>query len=141
MCSQKVFILKGSSGLILILTLIAALSSCSFDPNVRKQKYFQSGQRYFENGKYREAAIEYSNAVKIDPNYAEAHYQLAEAYLKLQKADIAYQELTRTIELQPENYPARIELANLLILGHDLRQAQEQSGQTLQLDLQNFDRD
>jgi tetratricopeptide (TPR) repeat protein len=114
--------------LLLILTIIATLfSGCSFDPNVRRQKYFQSGQQYFENGKYREAAIEYSNAVKIDPNYGEAHYQLAETYLQLQRQQLAYQELTRTVELQPENYQARIELANLLILAHDFDKAQEQT--------------
>ena len=119
--------------LALILTLIAALfSACSFDPNVRKQKYFESGQRYFEGAKYPEAAIEYTNAIKIDPNYGEAHYQLAETYIKLQKQQLAYQELTRTVELQPENYQARIGLANLLILGHDFQQAQEQTTLLLQ---------
>jgi tetratricopeptide (TPR) repeat protein len=119
--------------LALILTLIAALfSACSFDPNVRKQKYFESGQRYFEGAKYPEAAIEYTNAIKIDPNYGEAHYQLAETYIKLQKQQLAYQELMRTVELQPENYQARIGLANLLILGHDFQQAQEQTTLLLQ---------
>jgi tetratricopeptide (TPR) repeat protein len=119
--------------LAVILTLIAALfSACSFDPNVRKQKYFESGQRYFEGAKYPEAAIEYTNAIKIDPNYGEAHYQLAETYIKLQKQQLAYQELARTVELQPENYQARIVLANLLILGHDFQQAQEQTTLLLQ---------
>src|SRR5271157_5870921 len=118
---------------ILILTLIATtFTGCSRDPNVRKQKYFKSGQRYFEKGKYRQAAIEFVNAIKIDPGYAEAHHQLAETFLKLQQGRGAYQELARTVELQPENYQARIELANLLILGHDFPQAQEQTDLLLQ---------
>jgi len=119
-----------SSKRCLIFTLTLAtllLSSCSRDPNARKQKYFQSGQHYFEKGKYREAAIEFVNAINIDPNYADAHHQLAESYLKLQKADGALQELGRTVQLQPDNYRTRIELANLLIVGHDLQQAQEQT--------------
>jgi tetratricopeptide (TPR) repeat protein len=110
----------------------ALLSSCSRDPNVRKQKYFQSGQRYFEKGKYDEASIEFLNAVKIDPNYAEAHHQLAESYLKLQKPEGALEEFGRTIQLQPQNYPPRIELANLLIVGQDLQEAQEQTNLLLQ---------
>ncbi|MGA8301849.1 MAG: tetratricopeptide repeat protein [Terriglobales bacterium] len=114
---------------VLIATFFTA---CSRDPNVRKQQYLDSGKRYFEKGKFREAEIEFSNAVKVDPNYAEGHYQLAEAYLKLQQAQAAYQELTRTIELQPENYQARIELANLLILGHDFQQAQLQTNLLLE---------
>src|SRR5271167_4247852 len=126
--------LSSSRRLILSLPLVVSLlfSSCSRDPNVRRQKYFQSGQRYFEKGKYREAAIEFVNAIKIDPGYAEAHHQLAETYFQLQKGQDAYQELARTVELQPENYQARIELANLLILGHDLPQAQEQTDLLLQ---------
>lgn len=121
--------LSSSQRLIVPMLLVVSLlfCSCSRDPNVRKQKYFQTGQRYFEKGKYREAAIEFVNAIKIDPSYAEAHHQLAETYLKLQKGQGAYQELARTVELQPENYQARIELANLLILGHDFPLAQEQT--------------
>ncbi len=112
--------------LFLILALMGIVfSGCSRDPNVRKQKYFESGQRYFERGKYREAAIQYSNAVQVDPRFTDAHYQLAQTYLKLQEWTRAYQELSRTIELQPDNYQAHIDIANLLIAGHDLKQAQE----------------
>lgn len=122
-----------SRHLILTLILIATLfSACSRDPNVRKQKYFQSGQRYFNEGKYREAAIEFTNAVKIDPNYADAHLQLAESYLQLQQGEHAYQELARTVELQPDNYRARMEMANLLIVSRSFQQAQEQTDLLLQ---------
>ncbi len=108
---------------ILIATLLA---SCSGDPNVRKQKYFQAGQRYYAKGKYAEAVIEYLNAVKIDPNFAEAHYQLAESYLKIQKTQDALEHFVRTVDLQPQNYHARMEMAGLLIAGGDLQQAEEQ---------------
>ena len=46
---------------------IAMPTSCSKDPDVAKQKYFASGNRYFEQKKYREAIIEYRNAVNLDP--------------------------------------------------------------------------
>src|SRR5665811_1579102 len=91
--------LAGSALLVALL-----LSSCSSNPQVRRQKYFQSGQRYFDRGKYSEAAIEFLNAAKIDPNFAEAHHQLAESYLRLQKPELAFQELARTVQLDPQNY-------------------------------------
>ena len=111
--------------LLLVCGLVAALfTGCSRDPNVRKQKYFESAERYFAKGKYREAAIQYSNAIQVDSRFAQAHYQLGETYLKLHDWNRAYQELSRTTELTPDNYPAQVDLANLLISGRDLKQAQ-----------------
>jgi cellulose synthase operon protein C len=121
--------LSSAVRLMLALGLITTLfSACSRDPNLRKQKYFESGQRFFEKGKYREAVIQFGNAIQVDPRFGPAHYQLAQSYLKLQEWQRAYQELSRTVELQPENNDAHIDLANLLIAGgkgDDLQQAQE----------------
>jgi Tfp pilus assembly protein PilF len=84
--------------LALVLGLIAVvLSGCSRDPNVRKQKYFESGQRYYAEGKYREAVIQFLNATQVDSTFAAAHYQLAQSYLKLQDWQHAYLEVMRTL--------------------------------------------
>src|SRR5215469_4265924 len=100
----------------LVLGLMAAfLTACSRDPNVRKQKYFESGERYYAKAKYREAIIQYRNAINVDPNFGAAHYQLAQAYLKLP-------------DLQPDNYKARADIANILSLSgqpESLKAAQE----------------
>ena len=112
--------------LFLILTLVSGfLLGCSRDPNVRKRKYFESGQRYYEKGKYKEAAIQFTNATQIDPNFADAHYQLAQTALKTQNWNVAYQELDKTVQLQPDNLQAHLDLANLLIIGREYQQAQE----------------
>ena len=101
--------------LLLPCCLIAALfTGCSRDPNVRKQKYFDSGEKYSAEGKYREAVIQYLNAVQIDPRFARAHYQLSQAYLKLGDKNHAFQELNRTVELAPDDYRAHAEIADLL---------------------------
>jgi len=111
----------------LILALIGcSLVACTRDPNVRKQKYYESGQRYFEKGKYHEAAIQFNNAIQTDPNFASAHYQLAMACLKLQQVNRAYQEFTRVTELEPNNYKAHIEIAKLLISNGQFKEAKEQ---------------
>jgi cellulose synthase operon protein C len=91
------------------------LTGCSRDPNVRKQKYLESGDRYFAKGKYREAAIQYANALQVDPRFVAAHYQLGETYLKLSDNQRAFQELSRVVDLAPDNYQAHIDLANLLV--------------------------
>jgi tetratricopeptide (TPR) repeat protein len=116
--------MKMAFRLPLILAVMAlCLVGCTRDPNARKQKYFQSGQRFFEKGKYPEAAIQFNNAIQIDPTFAEAHYQLALSYLKLQQLSRAYQELNRTVELDPKNYKAQVDLANLLISAGSFKEA------------------
>jgi len=111
--------------LLVLCSLVAALlTGCSRDPNVRKQKYFESGERYFSKGKYREAAIQYANAVQIDPRFEQAHFQLGKTYLDLHDWIHAYQELARAVELAPDNYEAHAELANLLISARQMKDAQ-----------------
>jgi len=111
----------------LVLVLIGAtLVGCSRDPNVRKQKYLESGQRFFEKGKYHEASIQFSNAIQVDPRFANAHYQLALTYLQLDQPQRAYQELQRTLEIDPNNYKAHVDIANMLISSKNFKQAKEQ---------------
>lgn len=100
--------------LLIFCCLLTAFTGCSRDPNVRKQKYFDSGEKYFAEGKYREAAIQYANAIQIDTRFAQAHFQLGQAYLKLGDTQRAFSELSRTVELAPDNYKAHTDLANLL---------------------------
>ena len=117
----------------LVLSLVVtAFVGCSRDPNVRKQKYFQSGMKYFDQGKYPEAAIQFTNAIHIDPSFADAHYQLAQTYLKTQQPMRAFEELSRTVALQPENYQARVTFTNMLIAGRQFKEAQEQTDALLQ---------
>jgi len=100
-------------------------TGCSRDPNVRKQKYLESGQRYFDKGRYREAAIQFENAIQVDPRFAEAHYRLALTEMKFQQWNPAFQELTTTLEIQPDNYKARLEIANLLVANRQLKDAKD----------------
>src|SRR6266480_1761598 len=90
------FVMKRSSlvpALIALACLTGLLTGCSRDPNVRKQKYFESGQRYSAEGKYREAVIQFRNATQVDGRFAAAHYQLSRSYIKLQDWQHAYMEL------------------------------------------------
>lgn len=111
-------------GLCVAITL---LSGCHGDPNVRKQKYLESGKRYSEAGKYNEAVIQFSNALKIDKSYPDGHYELAKTYLHMGQIRVAYSELMYTITLQPSNYKARLDLGNLLLAGGRIDEAQAQA--------------
>src|ERR1700722_4745971 len=101
------------------------MAGCMRDPNVRKQKFLASGNSYFDQAKYREATIQYLNAIQIDKGFAEAHYRLAQAYLRQGIWTGAYEELLRTTDLQPSNAKAQIDLGTLLLTAKQFKQAQE----------------
>jgi tetratricopeptide (TPR) repeat protein len=111
----------------IFLIATTLLTGCHSDPNVRKQKYLESGKRFGAEGKYREATIQYLNALKVDKNYPDAHYELAQTYEHLGQFDAACVELARTVDLQPANYKARIDLGNLLFAGGRTDEAQAQA--------------
>ena len=114
-------------GMVAFFLSLTLLSGCFRDPNVRKHKYLESGQRYSAQGKDREAAIQFSNALKIDKNFADAHYALAQTYLHMGVLSAAYGELQRTVNLQPANNKARIDLGDMLLAGGRIDDAQAQA--------------
>jgi len=118
---------RSAIGLLLLAAIISALSlvSCSRDPNVRKQKYLDSGKRYLGSQQYREAVIQFSNALQVDSRYTEAHYQLAQAYIKMGAYGSANVELRRTLELDPGHANAHLDLGNLLLAGKRLDDAEK----------------
>ena len=70
---RQVHIARVSAMLVLSLA-VAFTVGCHRDPNVRKQKYLESGKRYEASGKYKEAVIQFSNALKIDKSFPDAYF-------------------------------------------------------------------
>jgi tetratricopeptide (TPR) repeat protein len=99
--------------------VMLALISCSRDPNVVKQRYLENGNKYFEKGKYKEAAIMYRNALQKDLRFGPAHYKLALTSLKLGQIGPAVGSLRRAVELigpdKPEHWDAAIKLAEIYL--------------------------
>ena len=71
---------------VAVIGLLTAMwTGCSRDPEVRKQKDLESGERYFDKGQYREADIQFRNAIQVNDKFAEAHYRLGLTALKLEQ--------------------------------------------------------
>jgi tetratricopeptide (TPR) repeat protein len=110
-----------------LVLLTISWGGCSRDPNVRKAKFFEQGNRDFDHGKYPEALIFYGRALQIDPRFEEAHYKMAQCYLKQSSWAAAYQELQRTIDLQPENWQAQLDLGLLLFAADKVQEAKDRA--------------
>jgi len=95
-------------------TLRGTKADAEKPPDAIVQNLVEIGEHYFDEGKYADAVIQYSKAIQLDSRSAQAHYQLSQAYLKLKDTNRAFQELTRTVDLAPDNYRAHTDLANLL---------------------------
>ena len=97
----------------------ALLCSCARNPQKAKAKYLANGQNYMKKQQYASAVIEFRNALKIDPLFAEAHYQLAQADLAQQEWRGAYASLEKAIELDPHRMDARLDRGRLFLAARD----------------------
>src|SRR5215472_552595 len=103
------------------------LSSCVSDPQKAKAKYFATGQEYMKKGQYGDAAIEFRNALRLDPRFVEAYYQLAQTDLARHDWAAAFGYLEKAIELDPGRLDARLDLGRLYLASREFDRAEDES--------------
>jgi tetratricopeptide (TPR) repeat protein len=89
------------------------LASCNRDPRVVSRKYVDSGNKYFDKGKYKEASIMYRRALSKDMRYADAWYRLGLTNLKLRLPGEARRDFSRAMETDPGNIDAIAKLGDI----------------------------
>ena len=97
-------------GAILCLVLLAA---CNRDPRVVSKKYVDSGNKYFDKGKFKEASILYRRALTKDMRNADAWYRLGLTNLKLRIPGEARRNFSRAMEIDPSNTDAIVKLGDI----------------------------
>ena len=100
----------------LLIPLLLLTVGCGGDVESSKRRLLESGNRYFESGKLREASIFYQRAIQQDRRFGEAYYRLGLTELQLGRYSPALAALTRACELQPKNRDAYAKLSDLYIL-------------------------
>ena len=98
---------------VLVLSLL--LAGCNRDPKVLRDKCIASGNRFFQNKKYKEASLFYRRALQIDSKSGEAYYRLGLTDIELHQYQEALKAFQRASELDPENEDASTKLASLFI--------------------------
>ena len=106
MFSPRVRFLMALLGLML-------LPACNRDPKVVSRKYVDSGNKYFDRGRYKEASIMYRRALGKDMRYADAWYRLGLTNLKLGLPGEARRDFSRAMEIDPRNIDAIVKLGDL----------------------------
>ena len=84
-------------------------------PRGEKQQYLVSGNRFFDEGNYSAAIIEYRNAVDLDARFGEARKKLALSYARTGDARGALDQYVRAADLLPEDVDVQIAAGTLLL--------------------------
>ena len=105
------------------LAAVLASLGCRTNPDVAKEEYKKSGDRYLDQKQYAEAIVQYRNALQQDPKFGEVRYKLAEAYAKRGDSQNAYREYIRAADLLPDNVEAQVTAAGLLLMTRQFEDA------------------
>jgi len=84
-------------------------TGCSYSP----QNYFEKGDALFAAGKYDDASINYRNAIKKNPQFAEAYRKLGLAEFAQGRVDNALAALSQARRLAPTNQAALEDLTDV----------------------------
>ena len=109
---------------VLICLLIALITACG-GPEEKAARFIEKGKNLYDSNEYTTARIEFRNALQIDQKSAEAFYNLGLTDLKLGNIREAYGAFTKTVEYDPDNLDAHLELGRLLFSAGQFEQAEE----------------
>jgi len=98
--------------------ILMLLVGCSRDPEVVKRRYLENGNKYFEQGKYKEAVLMYRNAVKQDPRFGEAYLKLGDAEIRRGAIRESVGAYRRAVELMPKQDEAAGKLADIYLTAY-----------------------
>src|SRR5215472_11866145 len=120
---------------LLIFAVAFVLCGCNRDP----KKFLAKGNQAFDQGKYPDAVLYYGRALQVDPRFAEAHYRMAQTHLKMKSWSSAFAELRRTVELQPDNWKAQLDLGHLELAAGKKNEAKDRAQLILKSNPTNAD--
>ena len=118
----------------LLLSAILALTGCGSPSGPEGHNH--AGVEHFEKGRLDEAIAEYSEAIRLDPQFAAAYYNRGQAYFTIGKAQLAIQDYGDAIRLSPDRPELPLAYAGramaYTLLGED-EEAQRDIGRAVEL--------
>jgi tetratricopeptide (TPR) repeat protein len=131
--------LRRHVSLATLLAVAALTTACTGDPAVKKQQYLESGDRYFDQGRFAEAIIEYRNAVHIDPMFGQARKQLAESYARSGDDGRAFEEFVRAADMLPADVGVQLNAGKMLLVARKPEEALARAEAALKVQPENVE--
>jgi tetratricopeptide (TPR) repeat protein len=105
------------------VVLLFFVSACGANT---KEELYAEGVAQLEQGNPQGSIVAFRNALEKDQNFFQARFQLAKAYLELNRFELADQEL-RKVRLQNPSHPGvALEMGRALLLADKLPEAREE---------------
>jgi len=70
------------------------------------EEYVHFGNVSGKESNYKDAVLNYTKALKLDPDYVNAYYNRGYAYIELRKYKLALSDLDKAIDINPKYAPA-----------------------------------
>ena len=96
----------------LAVVVCLALAGCKSDAE-RADEYFQSGKELLEAGDIDRAMVEFRNVFEFEQNHLETRMTMGKLFLEQDNTAAAYGQFLRVAEQHPEEFEARLILAEL----------------------------
>jgi len=96
--------------------LLVLLAACSGSSEESNRRLVELGNKYHNQGKFKEASIIYRRILAKDPRFGEAHYRLGITSMKMGRPADALRYFRRASELQANNDDAHAKLGELYLL-------------------------
>src|ERR1700692_4279835 len=116
---------------LIVVSVSLLLSACARDPQKAKAKYLAEGQKYMKKGQYGDASVEFRNALRLDPRFVDAYYQLAQADLAQRDWRGGYTSLEKAIEIDPGRVDARLDRGRLYLAARQFDNAAQEANAVL----------
>ena len=131
---MRIRILKSFKVIIPLLFFLPFFLGCGQSPEKKFETHMSKGQEYLKASNFKEASIEFKNAVQTDKMNALGHYNLGLAYLGMGGAaglQNAFRELAQATELRPDLVDAQLKMGELLVLSRDFVNARKKAEDVL----------
>src|SRR6476469_2500930 len=129
--------MSGSTRIVCVAIMVAACSGCLGNDEAAKRDLVQKGKAYAAQKRYPEAIIEFKKAAQRDVRFADAYYELGQAYAASGDLRNALPAYTRAGDLAPDNGEANLKAGNLMLLSRQVQDAKTRARAILVKDPKN----
>jgi tetratricopeptide (TPR) repeat protein len=99
--------------------LLLLPAGCSRSPEARHGAHVAKGRAFIAKRDFSRAILEFRNAVKLNPDDADAYYDLGTAFAGAQDVNSALAAYKKATEVNPKHLQAQLKLAQLLVLSDE----------------------